>query len=414
MTNPAIDEVLLATRAWKNAHQSAPIALAGTKPPGGHNVQLTCASDVQMRPIDWLWNGYLPRGMLSLLAGLPGCGKSTLALALAATVTNAGRWPDGTPMYRSGSVLIWSSEDAIDTTLTPRLLANGADLSKVHFVSGSRDADGSIRPFDPSTDMRLLEEEAANMPDLALLILDPVLSAVGGDSHKAAETRRGLQAVVDMAATRNVAILGISHFRKGGKATDPAERVIGSQAFVALARMVLIASKVEDLDDPKSLKRIIARAKSNISADDGGFEFHLAQSEVKPGIWAQGITWGGAIDGSALALLNNAEGVESTADEEKSARDNAADFLIEALKDCSRPSKEIEAEAKEAGISIGSLRRARSKLKVRSVKSAMSGGWVLELPKALNSSEDAHSISVSAFGESERLRDENIETELEL
>ena len=293
-------------------------------------------------------------------------------------------------------------------------MACGADLSRVHFVDKCRNADGTLRPFDPSTDMQLLQQQVANMPDLSLMILDPVLSAVGGDSHKAAETRRGLQAVVDMAAARNVAILGVSHFRKGGKATDPAERVIGSQAFVALARMVLIASKVEDPDDPKDQKRIIARAKSNISPDDGGFEFHLEQSEVKRGIWAQGISWGGPITGSALALLNDAEGVESKIDEEKSARDNAADFLCEALKDGDRPSKEIDAEAKEAGISKASLRRARGKLNVRSVKSAMNGGWMLQLPKALNTPEDAHTKRVSAFDDSERLRSENDETELEL
>ena len=166
-------------------------------------------------------------------------------------------------------------------------MACNADLSRVHFVEKCRNPDGTLRAFDPSTDMQVLQQQVENMPDLSLMILDPVLSAVGGDSHKAAETRRGLQAVVDMTAARNVAILGITHFRKGGSGTDPAERVIGSQAFVALARMVLIASKVDDPDNPKAMKRIVARAKSNISADDGGFEFHLEQSEVKPGIWAQ-------------------------------------------------------------------------------------------------------------------------------
>lgn len=390
------------------------ITQSTTKPTTPDAVTLTRASDVKIRPIDWLWEGYLPRGMLTLLAGLPGCGKSTLALAIAATVTSAGRWPDGTPMRTPGSVLVWSSEDAADTVLTPRLMACGADLSRVHFVDKCRNEDGSLRAFDPSTDMQLLQQQVENMPDLSLMILDPVLSAVGGDSHKAAETRRGLQAVVDLAAARNVAILGISHFRKGGKASDPAERVIGSQAFVALARMVLIASKIEDVDDAKNQKRIIARAKSNISADDGGFEFFLQQSEVKQGILAQGITWGGAITGSALALLNDAEGVESKVDEEKSARDNAADFLCEALKDGARPCKEIDAEAKEAGISIASLRRARSKLNVRSVKSAMHGGWMLQLTKAFSEPEDAHTKRLSAFNDDERLQDENDETELEL
>lgn len=397
-----------------HAQVATVIAQSTSKPTTPDAVTLTRASDVTIRPIDWLWDGYLPRGMLTLLAGLPGCGKSTLTLAIAGTVTSAGRWPDGTPMRTPGSVLIWSSEDAADTVLTPRLMACGADLSRVHFVDKCRNADGSLRPFDPSTDMQLLQQQVESMPDLCLMILDPVLSAVGGDSHKAAETRRGLAAVVEMAEARKVAILGVTHFRKGGKATDPAERVIGSQAFVALARMVLIASKVEDPDNPKSLRRIIARAKSNISADDGGFEFHLAQSEVKPGIWAQGIEWGGAIDGSALALLNEAEGVESRNDEEKNAVGNAVDFLRDALSQGQRPSKDIEAEAKEAGISKATLRRARGQLAVRSVKSAMSGGWVLELPKMLKTPEDAHQKSVSAFGEIERLRDEKDETELEL
>ena len=396
------------------AHLATVIAQSTSKPTAPDAVTLTRASDVTIRPIDWLWEGYLPRGMLTLLAGLPGCGKSTLTLAIAGTVTSAGRWPDGAPMRTPGSVLIWSSEDAADTVLTPRLMACGADLSRVHFVDKCRNADGSLRPFDPSTDMQLLQQQVESMPDLCLMILDPVLSAVGGDSHKAAETRRGLAAVVEMAEARKVAILGVTHFRKGGKATDPAERVIGSQAFVALARMVLIASRVEDPDDPKNQKRIIARAKSNISPDDGGFEFHLEQSQVKSGIWAQGISWGGAITGSALALLNDAEGVESKSDEEKSARDNAADFLCEALKDGARPAKEIDTEAKEAGISNASLRRARSKLNVRSVKSAMTGGWMLQLPKALNTPEDAHTKMVSAFDDIERLRDENDETEVEL
>jgi putative DNA primase/helicase len=177
--------------------------------------------------------------------------------------------------------------------------------------------------------------------------------------------------------------------------------------------MVLIASKVESPADPKNQKRIIARAKSNISPDDGGFEFHLEQREVERGISAQGISWGGAIAGSALALLNDAEGVESKIDEDKSASDNAADFLCEVLKEGARSSKEIEAEAKEAGISKASLRRARNKLKVRSVKSAMIGGWLLQLPKALNNPEDAHTERVSAFDETERLRDDSPESGLE-
>jgi len=375
------------------------------------SIVLTGADSVTVKPIDWLWEGYLPRGMMALLAGLPGCGKSTLALAITATITNAGRWPDGTPMNNPGSVLIWSSEDAMDTTLVPRLMAMNADLSRVKFVTGFLDAEGNRRAFDPSQDIRALEEQAALIPDLRLLIVDPVLSAVAGDSHKAAETRRGLQAVVDMASARNIAVLGITHFRKGSSATDPAERVIGSQAFVALARMVLVASKVKDPEGGK-LTRIIARAKSNISADDGGFEFFLEQYEVKPGIWAQGVQWGGAISGSALALLNQAENTDGTNDE-RHVIDEAVEFLQNALASGQVQSKEVEADAKAAGISVATLRRAKKQAKVKSVKSAMQGCWMLELRRCSPNSEDAHPFVVSTFEQVEHLRAESTETELE-
>jgi len=381
------------------------------RPEAGGTVVLTIASSVKIRPIDWLWEGFLPAGMLTLLAGLPGCGKSTLALAMAATITNAGRWPDGTPMRKAGSVLIWSSEDAVDTTLTPRLAIMQADLSKVHFVTGCRNADGTARPFDPSADIPMLQQQAAGISDLRMLILDPVLSAVGGDSHKAAETRRGLQAVVDMATARNIAVLGITHFRKGGKSTDPAERVIGSQAFVALARMVLVTSKVEDAEGGK-LQRIVARAKSNISADDGGFEFDLVQEELQPGVIAQGVRWGGAISGSALALLNEAENADGNNDE-KTIVDDAVEFLQNTLANGQLPSKEVEAEAKAAGISVATLRRARKQAKVKSVKSAMQGCWMLELRRCSPNTEDAHPFVVSTFEQVEHLRAESAETELE-
>ena len=290
-------------------------------------------------------------------------------------------------------------------------MAMKADLSRVRFVTGVVDVDGNRRSFDPSQDIRALEEQAASIPDLRLLILDPVLSAVGGDSHKAAETRRGLQAVVDMASARNIAVLGITHFRKGSANTDPAERVIGSQAFVALARMVLVASKVEDPEGGK-LTRIVARAKSNISADNGGFEFFLEQYEIKPGIWAQGVQWGCAISGSALDLLNKAENTDGDNDE-KTIIDDAVEFLENALASGWLPSKEVEAEAKAAGISVATLRRAKKQLKVKSVKSAMQGCWMLELRRCSSNTEDAHPNSVSTFDQVEHLRAESAETEME-
>src|SRR5262249_27719599 len=145
--------------------------------------------------------------------------------------------PDRTQANRR-DVAIWSGEDAPSDTLVPRLLANGADLKRVRFV-GPVIVDGDRRPFDPAKDVPLLAAQLAAMPDLGLLIVDPVVSAVAGDAHKSADVRRALQPLADLAQQTGAAIIGISHFSKGTAGRDPVERVTGSIAFGAAARIVL-------------------------------------------------------------------------------------------------------------------------------------------------------------------------------
>lgn len=57
--------------------------------------------------------------------------------------------------------------------------------------------------------------------DVRLLVIDPVVSAVAGDSHKNTEVRRSLQPIVDLDAQTNCAALGISRFSKGTSGHAP-------------------------------------------------------------------------------------------------------------------------------------------------------------------------------------------------
>lgn len=59
------------------------------------SVVLTCGTDLTPEPYRWLWQYWLAMGKLHILAGAPGQGKTTIALAMAATITIGGRWPDG-------------------------------------------------------------------------------------------------------------------------------------------------------------------------------------------------------------------------------------------------------------------------------------------------------------------------------
>lgn len=322
---------------------------------------LVSGADIKPEPVRWLWPGWLARGKLHVLAGAPGQGKTTLALAFASTVTRGGRWPDGS-RCAPGNVLVWSGEDDVADTLLPRLLAMGADASRVHFVKGTRIGD-EVLPFDPSRDLAALAAAAKRIGDVLLLIVDPVVSAVGGaDSHKNTEVRRALQPVVDLAAAIDAAAVGISHFAKSSAGRDPTERVVGSVAFSAVARVVMVAAKTRAEDG--TVRRILARSKSNIGPDDGGFAYSIENSELSghPGILASHIQWGEAVEGTARELLAQAEDTSA----EDDGPGDAAEWLRELLKAGAVTAREVKRHADEAGFAWRTVQRAMQRAGVKS------------------------------------------------
>ena len=342
-----------------------------TKPPAD-GVVIERGSDLRIVPVAWLWRDWLARGKLHLLAGAPGQGKTTIALAFAATVTSGGRWPNGASC-KPGNVLIYSGEDDPADTLAPRLLASGADMSRCYFVKGTR-IDGAEQAFDPARDMDKLRQCIANMPGgIDLLIVDPIVGAVTGDSHKNTETRRGLQPLVDLAAECRCALIGITHFQKGGQGTDPSMRVIGSVAFTALARVVMVAAKVQSEDD-KPL-RVLARAKSNIGPDDGGFEYHLEQTEIQTDVFASHVAWGNAVDGSARELLTDPDD-----DAGNDANDAATILQAELVSDCWTPADAAKKAVTRQGFTAKQVWSASKKLGVIRKKGGMAAGWYWRLP----------------------------------
>ena len=358
-------------------------------------VQITCATEIKPKPIDWLWNGWLARGKLEVFAGTAGTGKTTIAISLAAAVSIGGRLPDGT---RSpvGHVLIWSGEDSAEDTLVPRLIAAGADLSKIHFIGDVKHGD-EIRSFDPAIDIAALNHAAARIGNISMLIVDPIVNAVVGDSHKNGEVRRALQPLVDFGEKLGCAVLGISHFSKGTGGKEPLERVTGSLAFGALARIVLATAKITE---GETSRRIFCRAKSNIGLDDGGFEYSLNQKEVEgyPGLFSSYVLWGNAVEGSARELLAEPDNRES-GEQGSTALDDAKDFLRELLKDGSLPQKQIQDDAKGASHAWATVRRAKTDLSVKSIKTL--GGWHWKLAsntlKDAQDAQDAHINNVSAL-----------------
>lgn len=368
-------------------------------------VQLIKGSNIEMRPVSWLIDQWLPMGKLTLLAGAGGTGKTTLALGIAAAITSGGMLPNNQKYLGRSNVLIWSSEDDPEDILMPRLAAMGADLDKVFILKGARE-DGHERIFNPATDLDSLKAAINSIGGVALILLDPVIGVVKGNSDKANDVREGLDPLVDFAQNQHCAIIGISHFGKGGQGKDPAERVLGSQAFTALPRMVWATVIDKDTGD-----RVLVRAKTNLSARDGGFVYSVEQTQYS-GIDTSVVVWKGQIEGSSHQIINDAEAVEFDS-ESGSELGDCAQWLKSYLEDVggSQEKKIIADLAKGSGFGNSSLYRAKDALKllakVEGFASSRCSIWMLptngENPIIPNKSHNSHALDHWDSGNYERV-----------
>jgi len=307
---------------------------------------------------------------LHVLAGAKGAGKTTTAVALAAPFTVGGNLP-GSIRAPLGDVVMWSGEDDLADTILPRLIACGGDPRRFHFV---RDVIVGMkrRSFDPSSDMPGLLKAIERLPLVVFLILDPIVSAVAGDSHKNAEVRRGLQPLVELLQTTRAAGLGITHFTKGTAGQDPVDRINASLAFGAVPRVVFGAAKPRD---PLTGKRRFVRVASNIGPDGGGFEYDL-ERVLLPDLdfKAQHVVWGKQLDGDARTLLSEVE-------DEPAKGDEASAWLLARLANGPVAPVEIEADALSEGLAWKTVKRAKRTNGIVSEKDGMAGPWRWRLPR---------------------------------
>lgn len=359
-------------------------------------------ADVQPEGVRWLWPERIAVGKLTLLAGDPGLGKSFVTLDMAARVSTGAGWPDdhGQPCEPGGVVLLNAEDDAADT-IRPRLDAAGADVSRVVALESvitldQRTGTEQDATFSLATDLPALEEAIAQVERCRLVVIDPISAYTGrADSHNNAEVRGLLAPLAKLAAERGVAVVAVTHLNKN--ANGPAiYRSMGSLAFAAAARAVWMVTK--DKDDPS--RRLMLPAKNNIAPDVNGLAYR--------------------IEGEAMAakVLWDDEPVNCSADEalapvgdprDRTDREQAADWLREALQDGPVPSVELFAQAKENGIAGRTLRRAYKDLGGKPMKVDFSGGWCWKLPDEVGQmnhedSQDGHPLSVGNFGNGGHLR----------
>jgi putative DNA primase/helicase len=321
-----------------------------------------CLADIDPLRSKWLWEGYLPAGHLVTFDGDPATGKSILATAeIPARITTGAPMPHepSDERHEPAAVILLSAEDDLASTVVPRLLAAGADRSKVYALNRVRRRDSEGRPY--LDDFQL----PGDVPTLgayilrvkARLVVFDVLSAyLNVNTWKDGDVRRALSPLADLAHDTGCTIMGVRHLSKGSSGGPAVYRGGGSIAIGGASRVVLMAA--HDPTDDEGERRVLAVVKNNL----GRQATSLCYEVINDPMWHAGrIRWGGISNLRADDLAFRPRGAGGRPGQ---ALDDAKDWLEGALLAGPMKYADVKRGAAREGISATTLDRAAQALDV--------------------------------------------------
>jgi AAA domain len=234
---------LIPRRPSRNGH--------GPGPP--HQLGTRALELAKLRPVEWLWQGRLVRGVLNLLTGEEGVGKGTLLAWLIRRVTR-GELPGA--LHEQPARVLWiGDEDPWERVVGPRLYAAGADLSLVRELTTGEESALLDVVRDASTLDALLGRERYELVAFEALVDNlPHLR----NPTDMVEIRSSLRPLRRVLRHHEVTGLGTLHTTKV-ETGDFRRKQGGSHQFNALSRSSLFIGRHPDGSD----RRVLARGKGN-------------------------------------------------------------------------------------------------------------------------------------------------------
>lgn len=319
-------------------------------------LEITKASDVTVKQVEWLWYPYIPYGKVTVLQGDAGDGKSTFILKLAAMLTRGEPMPftDGNGA-EPVNVIYQSTEDDADDTIVPRFINAGGDTDRLLFINEKEQ-------YLSFSDERLLE--AIRQTNAKLIILDPLSAYIGESTsiNSANEVRRQFRPLIDIAKEQGCAIVIVHHMNKaiGQKALN---RGVGSVDIVGAARSVLLVART-DKDRPD--ERILAQVKSNLAPTGNAILFMVDEG---------GIEWREETARTADEVLGNVFAAAGRPDEQmQRAKETLSAILTDGIP---KPQSEVMEKLKAVGVGESTAKKAKALLGIQSVKQGMRWFWTL-------------------------------------
>lgn len=330
-----------------DGHQISELITVDEPRSPGRKLRVVRGSDVRTRRVQWWEPDLIPCSSLTLLAGREGLGKSTVACSWAARETNTGN-----------TIMYLHSEDSREHTVAPRLKAAGADMANVIFVDVATeytDTGNVILPLDTAAIEQVIVEH-----NVTFMVLDAATSSMSSElsGRDDREVRRFLEPLTQLAARRNLVILGLVHFGKRD-GNDTGKLILGSIAWSQVARSVLSLAKDDDSGD-----LVLTGTKSNLASRTRSVSLRLHSATVitDDGHAEVGAAqWLGDTDRDARELLAPPELADDDRDDRTAAEHWLADYLQQ---NGQTPAKTVKSDGAKEKISERTLKRAASKIGV--------------------------------------------------
>ena len=344
---------------------------------------LVWANTITPTRVEWLWPGYIPLRKTSILQGDPGEGKSQIMIDIAARVTRGYEMPDGTA-GTVGSVMWITTEDDASDTLRPRLEAANADLDRVAIIDENPGKALTLpsQIGELERQAKAINQQRSEAP-LRLVVIDPLTEFLdrGLNLNSAEQARKFFKPLGQFAKKYDCADVVIHHLNKAKGDQSALHRGAGSVAGIAgAARAVLHAGP----GPSGSNEKVFAVVKQNLAKHAGSLRYRITGVRLAApgGIQTSRIEWLGASAYSANDL------VCAFNPDERTEFERATEFIEEVLAEGPRLVKDIEAQARQRGISVtGALRRAKDalnqagRLRVEKTGDDLHSGWQWVLPE---------------------------------
>ncbi len=219
---------------------------------------------------EFLVEGWIPKGAVTVIGATGGTGKSSLAHYLAVIAATDGdnrKWLDKNvnPENSKGLVVYFSGEDgAAIINARNELYDPEGKANRLMFLSTDYMGEENFSQF--------IKNRLMKLPDVSLVVIDPARKYLTGDEEDAGVVSEFFEAIEEFALKKKASVVIVHHLVKSAKPDnvyDILDLLRGSQVFIDRPRVVLGMYR-------KGESTMVGLAKNNIPPNLG-----MVQGEIE-------------------------------------------------------------------------------------------------------------------------------------